>query len=150
MLASWLQNCQGPRTTAWILSEDAEAIKNMWFWYIFYYILIYFFDEFDVGIAGADTGFVQHFQLYKSNCFFPAYSYHISHILETLRLVDGTLEHDLCYPGRHHHDPPWLPGSAVFHFCQARSSAPLIAMAWSGLLRLDSFKQLADLYRCWQ
>ena len=39
MLASWLQNCQGPRTTAWILSEDAEAIKNMWFWYIFYYIL---------------------------------------------------------------------------------------------------------------
>lgn len=70
MLASWLQNCQGPRTTAWILSEDAEAIKNMWFWYIFYYILIYFFDEFDVGIAGGDTGFVQHFQLYKSNCFF--------------------------------------------------------------------------------
>lgn len=38
MLASWLQNCQGPRTTAWILSEDAEAIKNMWFWYIYFII----------------------------------------------------------------------------------------------------------------
>ena len=59
-----------------------------------------------------------------------------------MRLVDGTLEHDLCYPGK----------SACLHFacarcapsfwhrrscCKAKSSAPLIAMGWSVLLRLS-------------
>lgn len=60
-----------------------------------------------------------------------------------MRLVDGTLEHDLCYPGSE-----GLPAVSMCYVwpllvmcrqscCKAKSSVPLIAMGWSVLLGLS-------------
>ena len=60
-----------------------------------------------------------------------------------MRLVDGTLEHDLCYPGNE-----GLPAVSMCYVwpllvicrqscCKAKSSVPLIAMGWSVLLGLS-------------
>lgn len=60
-----------------------------------------------------------------------------------MRLVDGTLEHDLCFPGSE-----GLPAVSMCYVwpllmicrqtcCKAKSSVPLIAMGWSVLLRLS-------------